>query len=107
MRPMPGTGTVMPMTLDRTIPHDTADAAQALETLVGEYYPYIRRLALTILDDGRAGAGADAEDAAQETFITAHRTLAGFRGDASLKTWLTSIAVNACRARLRKGRRRP
>jgi len=106
MKPMPGTGAVMPTTLDRTVHPDTAHAAQTLETLVGEYYVYIRRLALTILDDGRGEAGADAEDAAQETFITAHRTLAGFRGDASLKTWLTSIAVNACRARLRKRRLR-
>jgi RNA polymerase sigma-70 factor (ECF subfamily) len=94
----------MPSTLDRTIPHDTADTSQALESLVREYYAYIRRLALTILDDGRAEAAADAEDAAQETFITAHRSLAGFRGRSSLKTWLTSIAVNACRARLRKRR---
>ena len=103
---MPGTGTFMPSTLDRTISHEAADTAQALDSLVSEYYAYIRRLALTILDDGRAVAGADAEDAAQETFITAHRALAGFRGRSSLKTWLTSIAVNACRARLRKRRTR-
>jgi RNA polymerase sigma-70 factor (ECF subfamily) len=99
---MPGSGTVMPMTLDRTVHHETADAAHAIETLVGEYYAYIRRLALTILDDGSPEAVAEADDAAQETFITAQRALAGFRGRASLKTWLTAIAVNTCRARLRK-----
>jgi len=99
---MPGTGTVMSSSLDRTITHDTTETAQALESLVREHYAYIRRLALTILDDGSAEASAEADDAAQETFITAHRALAGFRGSASLKTWLTTIAVNACRTRLRK-----
>ena len=103
---MPGTGTVMPSSLDRTVTHDTAETAQALESLVREHYAYIRRLALTILDDGSADASAEADDAAQETFITAHRSLAGFHGRASLKTWLTAIAVNACRARLRKRRLR-
>jgi RNA polymerase sigma-70 factor, ECF subfamily len=100
--PMPGTGSIMPSILDRTIPPETVEAAQAFESLVREYYAYIRRLALTILDDGGAEASAEADDAAQETFITAYRALVGFRGRSSLKTWLTSIAVNACRARLRK-----
>jgi RNA polymerase sigma-70 factor (ECF subfamily) len=99
---MPGSGTVMPSTLERTVTHDAAETAQTLESLVREHYAYIRRLALTILDDGSAEASAEADDAAQETFITAHRALAGFRGRASLKTWLTAVAVNACRARLRK-----
>jgi len=92
----------MPSSLDRTATHKTAETTQAFESLVREHYAYIRRLALTILDDGSAEATAEADDAAQETFITAHRALAGFRGRASLKTWLTAIAVNACRARLRK-----
>ena len=33
-----------------------------------------------------------ADDIAQETFIRAHRTLAGFRGDAKFSTWLYRIA---------------
>ncbi len=35
---------------------------------------------------------ADAEDVAQEAFVTAYRKLDGFRGDASFKTWLLAIA---------------
>jgi len=35
---------------------------------------------------------ADAEDAAQETFLLAYRRLASFRGAASFKTWLLAIA---------------
>ena len=37
-----------------------------------------------------------AEDAVQETFIKAARTLDKFRGEASMKTWLTSIAMRTC-----------
>jgi len=35
---------------------------------------------------------ADAEDVAQEAFVTAYRKLDGFRGEASFKTWLLAIA---------------
>src|SRR5262249_50686586 len=38
------------------------------------------------------GSPADAEDAAQDAFVTAFRRLDGFRGDASFKTWLLTIA---------------
>lgn len=37
-----------------------------------------------------------AEDAAQETFIRAWKSMAQFKGDASPKTWLTRIAINTC-----------
>jgi RNA polymerase sigma-70 factor (ECF subfamily) len=68
-----------------------------IDQLVREYYPYIHRLALSILDDLH-----EAEDVAQETFIAAHRSLAGFRNESSPKTWLSAIAINASRGRLRK-----
>jgi len=35
----------------------------------------------------------DAEDVVQEVFVTAHRAISGFRGDAKLSTWLHRIAV--------------
>lgn len=44
----------------------------------------------------RVGVDA-AQDAAQETFITAQRVLKKFRGDSSLRTWLLGIAHNECR----------
>jgi RNA polymerase sigma-70 factor (ECF subfamily) len=43
------------------------------------------------------GSVEDAEEAAQETFLRAWRSLGSFRGDASLRTWLVRIAVNAAR----------
>jgi RNA polymerase sigma-70 factor (ECF subfamily) len=83
----------------RTARKENAHPDPALDQLVQQYYPAIYRLALSILDDPD-----EAEDAAQETFISAHRSLAEFRGDSKLKTWLFSIAFNTCRGRLRKRR---
>lgn len=79
-----------------------------IEDLVLQYYPAVVRLALAILDDdpreypGGLPAVDEAEDVAQETFIAAARSLEDFRGLASPKTWLFSIAINTCRSRLRK-----
>ncbi len=39
---------------------------------------------------------AEAEDAAQEIFIKAYRSLPDFRGDSSFSTWLYRIAFNHC-----------
>jgi len=46
----------------------------------------------------------DAEDGAQEAILNAYRHLASFRGDAKFSTWLTSIAINEGRKRLRKSK---
>jgi len=45
---------------------------------------------------GMLGREDDARDAAQETFISAYRSLSGFRGDAKVSSWLHRIAVNQC-----------
>src|SRR4051812_33433194 len=39
----------------------------------------------------------DAEDITQDTFIRAHRGLSKFRGESSLATWLSRIAINLSR----------
>ena len=43
----------------------------------------------------------EADDATQDTFLKAYRSLKRFRGDARLKTWLCQIARNECLNRLR------
>jgi RNA polymerase sigma-70 factor (ECF subfamily) len=49
---------------------------------------------------------AEAAEVEQDTFIKAWRSLPTFRGDAALGTWLTRLAVNTARDRLRRTRTR-
>lgn len=55
------------------------------------------------------GSWADAEDLAQETFVTAWRKIAAFAGESSLRSWLCGIAYRKClehaRSRKRAGAR--
>ncbi|MBX3273465.1 MAG: sigma-70 family RNA polymerase sigma factor [Sandaracinaceae bacterium] len=46
-----------------------------------------------------------AEDLSQEVFVRAFDALAGFRGDASVRTWILRIARNRCIDELRARRR--
>jgi len=62
--------------------------------------PYERMLYLTLF--AIVKNETDAEDGAQEAAISAYRHLASFRGDAKFSTWLTAIAINEGRKRLRK-----
>jgi RNA polymerase sigma-70 factor (ECF subfamily) len=64
--------------------------------LIRPYERSVYIMALSLLHNE-----ADAEDAAQETFLKAFRNLARFRGDAKFSTWLISIALNEARSRLR------
>ena len=65
---------------------------ELLISLVDQYQSSLLRLCFIYLHDK-----ALAEDAVQETFLKAHRSLSSFRGDSSEKTWLTRIAMNTCR----------
>ena len=62
--------------------------------------PYERMVYLTLISIVKNET--EAEDGAQETVISAYRHLASFRGDAKFSTWLTTIAINEGRKRLRK-----
>ena len=53
------------------------------------------------------GSVADAEDAMQETLVTAWRGLGGFEGRASVRTWMYRIATSRCLNILRAASRRP
>lgn len=72
-----------------------------ISDLVGQHYPALYRLALTILDDPD-----EADDAAQESIIAAARAIDTYQGQASLRTWLFSITINTCRGRLRRKKAR-
>src|SRR5215471_7704023 len=47
---------------------------------------------------------SEAEDVVQETYVRAFTHLAQFRGDSSLSTWLSRIAMNEALGRLRRQR---
>jgi len=53
------------------------------------------------------GSFTDAEDAVQDTLLSAWQGLGGFEGRASLRTWLYRIATNRCLSVLRAASRRP
>ena len=46
----------------------------------------------------------EAEDVVQETYVRAFTRLADFRGESSLSTWLSRIAMNEALGRLRRER---
>ena len=47
---------------------------------------------------------AEAEDVVQEAYVHGYETLGSFRGESSLATWLTRIALNEAHGRLRRRR---
>jgi RNA polymerase sigma-70 factor (TIGR02960 family) len=53
------------------------------------------------------GSMQDAEDALQDTLLSAWQGLAGFEGRASVRTWLYRVATSRCLDTLRSARRRP
>ena len=59
------------------------------------------RLARSVLRDD-----AEAEDALQEAYLSAYRSIGQFRGDSTLSTWLARMVLNECLGRLRKNARR-
>ena len=75
--------------------------AAAFELVMRQHNRRLFRLARAALRDD-----AEAEDALQEAYLTAHRALPGFRGDASLATWLSRLVTSECLDRLRKRARR-
>lgn len=72
---------------------------QAFAALVRHYDPGLRALAFRLLGDR-----ARMDDALQEAYVKAFRSLPQFRGDASLGTWLYRIAYNACLDELKRTR---
>jgi len=74
----------------------------AFASLVLKYEVKVRGYCYNILLNSQ-----DAEDAAQEIFIKAFRSLDSFRGDSAFRTWLYRISLNHCRDFLRKKKRKP
>ena len=69
------------------------------EAIVEEHQGFVYNLTYRIL-----GNYADAEEAAQDAFLSAYRNFDRFRGEAKVSTWLYRIATNAALMKLRKDR---
>jgi RNA polymerase sigma-70 factor (ECF subfamily) len=68
----------------------------AFNELIRLYQGRIFRLVFRMLGDR-----SEAEDLAQEVFITVFKSIDGFRGDSKLSTWLYRVATNHCKNRIK------
>ena len=48
----------------------------------------------------------DAQEATQDVFVKVHERLTGFKGDASVSTWIYRITINTCLDRLKARKRK-
>ena len=78
----------------------SGDAA-AFEALMRRHNRKLYRLARAILGDD-----AEAEDALQEAYLSAFRSIGQFRRESTLATWLSRLVLNECLDRLRRQGRR-
>src|SRR6476620_4857590 len=83
------------------VERDRRGDPEAWETIVRTYQGIAFRTAYLL-----AGNAADAEEAAQDGFVKAHRALGRFRRGAALKPWLLRIVANEARNRRRSAGRR-
>ena len=67
------------------------------DRIVEEHSSFVYNVAFRMM-----GNPQDAEDVAQEAFISAYRAFERFRGESKVTTWLYRITVNAALMRLRK-----
>ncbi|UCG78466.1 MAG: RNA polymerase sigma factor [Nitrospirota bacterium] len=70
------------------------------ESIYKEFYPGVLRYV------SRMTSPEEAEDLTQDIFIKVDRSLAGFKGESSLSTWIYRIATNTCLDRLRSTSRK-
>ena len=75
--------------------------ARAFEALVNQYQAPILNMIYRMI-----GSREEAEDLAQEVFVTVFKKIDSFRGESSLATWMYRIASNHCKNRQKYLRRR-
>lgn len=78
--------------IERLKRHDEA----AFNRFVLSYQERVFRLLVRMLGDR-----AEAEDLAQEVFISIFKSIDSFRGDSQLSTWVYRVAANHCRNRIK------
>jgi RNA polymerase sigma-70 factor (ECF subfamily) len=108
--PIPDAQEPVPCPLGEGAPVDEAELARrlkagdatAFEIIVRTYSARLLAVTRRIL-----GNDEDAQDAVQETLLSAFRNASRFEGGSRVSTWLHRIAVNAALMKLRSRRRKP
>ena len=101
LTPMQGAGAVHLVDKPQDVDAELVAQAQggkleAFEELVRRHTQLIYRTLMAIL-----GNAIDAQDAMQDTLLSAFKHISGFQGRAKFSTWLVSIARNTALQRLR------
>jgi RNA polymerase sigma-70 factor (ECF subfamily) len=73
----------------------------AFERMMRRYNRRLYRLARATLRNP-----TEAQDALQDAYLMAYRSISQFRGDAALSTWLSRLVLNECLGRMRRSARR-
>ena len=88
-----------PVDENRVLERVLGGDVEAFSYFVRTYQRKIYGLAQRFLRDS-----GEAECVAQEAFIKAYQALGDFRGGSTFETWVTRIAINKCRDRLKRKR---
>src|SRR5262245_45659231 len=101
MSAMKNAQTALPVAYDKLDDDQLVELARAgdqrvFRPIMQRYNRRLYRVARGIL-----GNDSEAEDVVQETYMKALQSLSGFRGESSLSTWLTRIAINEALGRKR------
>ncbi|MCH9685000.1 MAG: RNA polymerase sigma factor [Deltaproteobacteria bacterium] len=99
---MPTAGQSSPPDEQQLIAAARAGDRRAFDSLVAPHVPSLRTFIYRLVCQPD-----DAADVAQDTLLTAFQKIAGFRGEASFRTWLFSIGTRKGLDLLRKRKRWP
>ncbi|MFC4018124.1 RNA polymerase sigma factor [Micromonospora sp. GCM10011542] len=84
-------GSEAPLDDEELVNRARAGDLEAYERLVARHTASAYRTAVLL------GAGADAEDVAQEAFVKGYHKLSRYRGESSFRSWLLAIVANETR----------
>jgi len=87
-------------TYDALLQQARSGDIRAFYGLFSEFQPQLKSYLYRLLANRN-----DVEDIAQDVFIVAFENISSFRGDASLKTWVFTIATNQARKQLKDQKR--
>jgi RNA polymerase sigma-70 factor (ECF subfamily) len=78
-----------------------AGDVEAFALLVDRHHATMARFAFHLL-----GSEAEAEEAVQDSFVRAYRSLSSYKEQERFRAWILRILVNRCRTRLVRDKRR-